>query len=865
MFHKWMNKSNVGNSKILEMFHKWMNESNVRNSKISEMFHKWMNKPDVENSEILQIFYKWMNEFNARNSKTFRKWIDESKAIPIRLIETTKRFLDLQQYVYLPKFPLTSPPKITVNPRENQWQSNNIIPINPILSLSTIILKEYGLPIDMKLIPSQCIQLWDIMNRHMGDNLANGFNELDPDVYFRDIGYISKDDADKYEQALMQAFTKYAKDKSLNGIIKSTIEELETDHNKVLETITNGSDIYGDEFLKEGIVPLLCELSAQDKLPAILFCFERKRCIELAFHILEQLMLAKEDKIRADGLEYKVKERSKITKKTHKKTHEKESRRKQDLKTEDDIVQSEIPDFTFVNRKYQVTSEEFKKIIESCQNSNPTLLQALDKGIGVYHAGLPKEYLNAVEILFRRHHLRVVIATSSLASGMNMPCKTVVFIGDSIFLNALQYRQMSGRAGRRGFDPIGHVIFFGIPLTKIKRLLTSKLPSLSGQSSLTTTLILRSFNFLNQCKAKNAPNYNFAEKAIKGLFSKSFFCFGKKYLSEQIKYHIRFSIEYLMREILIDDKDNSINLSAMISHLYYAEPSNYVFTVLFKHRVFHRICSKLEKNSLKKEVKNELILILSHLFNKFKLPKSGTLQKHPKYPSKVNLPSLPKDVNSILEKYNERVLNVYTDYVVTFAENNYSKLGSDNILPLSLITIPTKSIDQNLLKEDPIISKLESIAISFVARSPFIAMSSSLGDTFANLEDLTSHIHSRIFLDLHSIPFIKIDKNINAYILDFFTHGQVNALVEANGLRNREVWQNLGDFRWILSTIVSALKTRVEELNKNLELEKKLIEEEKLVYEGFEMILNHFMEKFQKINNSKINTNKKKEKQGFSS
>ncbi len=68
----------------------------------------------------------------------------------------------------------------------------------------------------------------------------------------------------------------------------------------------------------------------------------------------------------------------------------------------------------------------------------------------------------------------MVIATGTLAFGINMPCRTVVFLGDHIFLSALQFRQMMGRAGRRGFDPLGHVVFFGVGPRKVRSLMVSE-------------------------------------------------------------------------------------------------------------------------------------------------------------------------------------------------------------------------------------------------------------------------------------------------------------------------------------------------------------------------------------------------------
>jgi superfamily II RNA helicase len=54
--------------------------------------------------------------------------------------------------------------------------------------------------------------------------------------------------------------------------------------------------------------------------------------------------------------------------------------------------------------------------------------------------------------LFRIGFCRVVVSTEELALGVNMPAKAAVFCGDSTALNALNYRQCAGRAGRRGFD-----------------------------------------------------------------------------------------------------------------------------------------------------------------------------------------------------------------------------------------------------------------------------------------------------------------------------------------------------------------------------------------------------------------------------
>lgn len=94
------------------------------------------------------------------------------------------------------------------------------------------------------------------------------------------------------------------------------------------------------------------------------------------------------------------------------------------------------------------------------------LLPMLKRGIGVHHSGLLPIVKEIVELLFQEGLVKVLFATETFSTGLNMPAKTVVFAGATKFddggfrrMYAGEYIQMSGRAGRRGIDEQGIVIF----------------------------------------------------------------------------------------------------------------------------------------------------------------------------------------------------------------------------------------------------------------------------------------------------------------------------------------------------------------------------------------------------------------------
>jgi superfamily II RNA helicase len=89
----------------------------------------------------------------------------------------------------------------------------------------------------------------------------------------------------------------------------------------------------------------------------------------------------------------------------------------------------------------------------------------VSQGIGIHHAGLLPKYRLLVEQLAQRGLLRVICGTDTLGVGVNVPIRAVLltklskFDGEKVrLLSAREFKQITGRAGRRGFDEQGSAI-----------------------------------------------------------------------------------------------------------------------------------------------------------------------------------------------------------------------------------------------------------------------------------------------------------------------------------------------------------------------------------------------------------------------
>jgi superfamily II RNA helicase len=96
------------------------------------------------------------------------------------------------------------------------------------------------------------------------------------------------------------------------------------------------------------------------------------------------------------------------------------------------------------------------------------LLSLIERGIGFHHSGVLPILKEIVELLFGRGLIKVLFCTETFAVGLNMPARTVVFLdmkkpsgdGDGFRpFRADEYIQMAGRAGRRGKDTRGIVMY----------------------------------------------------------------------------------------------------------------------------------------------------------------------------------------------------------------------------------------------------------------------------------------------------------------------------------------------------------------------------------------------------------------------
>lgn len=129
------------------------------------------------------------------------------------------------------------------------------------------------------------------------------------------------------------------------------------------------------------------------------------------------------------------------------------------------------------------------------------VIKLLEKGIAIHHSGLIPVLKEAIEMIYAEGLIKVLFATETFAAGVNMPTKTVVFTQMSKFdgqkrnFNTDEYKQMAGRAGRRGLDTFGSIYL--VPMYELiskqeaKIMMIGKTSSIRSKFDLNYKLVLK--------------------------------------------------------------------------------------------------------------------------------------------------------------------------------------------------------------------------------------------------------------------------------------------------------------------------------------------------------------------------------------
>ncbi|KAK3677050.1 hypothetical protein LTR78_003255 [Recurvomyces mirabilis] len=759
------------------------------------------------------------------NPGDFGGWLtDTQKAIGIDLItvQHPHRYSDLRKYYYVPpkQFVFDGIPDRTtfgVLGLEGLTGFNNVHPVGALVDRSR------GVPADLGLEPRDCFELWKAMNKLQTADYAVPA-ELNPAKALPTV--CRKIDILNWEKELKALLKSWlaAEDSPYEQLVNELEESFRLDDREAKQTTqalsdSNAStvDITDPADLHKTTLPMLCRLHAHDALPAILFNYDRHQCEKICQVVLQQLQDAELSQRKSGPKWEKTLERWEEWKKVQlKNAKTKASGKKGKLQDEDqgskldqqrdtadaisspwDTFSPEAPIDGFHFADYtRVQLSELQIYIKQLGKRNiiQWLIDALQRGVGVHHAGMNRKYRQVVEILFRKGFLRVIIATGTLALGINMPCKTVVFSGDSVFLTALNYRQCAGRAGRRGFDLLGNVVFQGVSREKVCRLISSRLPDLSGHFPITTTLVLRLFTLLHESK-----NSKYAVGAINALLAQPRLYMGGPSFKDQTMHHLRFSIEYLRRQHLLAPNGAPLNFAGLVSHLYFTENSSFAFHALLKEGYFHDLCGEMKNKE--KDTVETLMLVMSHLFNRIFCRQADVeyREKMVKPSSSiVFLPPLPKRASEILRQHNQQTLAVYRTYVETFVDQHVKH--DDRKLPLTGM-----NAGADVRGDNTSIDGLPAVK----TRSPFVALSGA-GDDFDTVHDLCATTRDGVFLEEAVIPHVSVypdemELPLNAWLLDFFKHGDVMTIEKANGIRRSDIWFLLNDFSLVLATIITSL------------------------------------------------------------
>ena len=412
----------------------------------------------------------------------------------INYIEYNKRFINHQRWIYM---------------------NNSLQKLHPLCSIESEDLNGSFIKNSLSFTPNDSAELWEWIEENIeDDDLIDG---LSPDEYFKESRLLTLNDCLEYEQMLKKFIVnlddREEKEELLNHFREKSDSSTNKDNN-IVEFLRDCKD--------KDMLPMIVFNTSIETCKQIFYdIYNNLHSTELEHYPHHYDILEKKgelyDKYLEDRETFKSKikiskgstdARNDITEKmekydlkalekytndvntyfdhcqnTIKKSDISDKMKKLQLKNlEKEMIKfNQSPDFNKIDifqkhedfcftMKEPMSGDTIRDIRREIMNTlgvkipyEHPIFQMLKRGVGLYIESMPDEYKWILQKLMSRRDIGVIISDRTLCLGIDLPIRTSCLMNygkGSTFTNT-DYLQMSGRAGRRGMDDRGNVIFYG--------------------------------------------------------------------------------------------------------------------------------------------------------------------------------------------------------------------------------------------------------------------------------------------------------------------------------------------------------------------------------------------------------------------
>ncbi|KAL3940026.1 MAG: hypothetical protein SGBAC_005355 [Bacillariaceae sp.] len=401
---------------------------------------------------------------------------EQNEKAEVILKEHYARFINLQRYV------------VTKQEGKDGKTKSKLVKLHPVAAMTSERLQnEPELVSALSMTPSDMMTLWKRLKSMFPGTVLEDLDN--PDNFFAQYVDESKritlNQTKEYETRLKKRL--------------ATISQSHPDLYEKLRTAQEPPPLEAKKDVSEELCDVIEQLKANELLPAVAFQLNTYGAFNMFKSVLARLeseQMAEFPNYRKDLIKL-AKEKAQMRKvAAGRASRENAAEAEEDAKSGfvDESMINE--DTTRPHDKYVLSSvgkrlnfNEVEGVIADMKKSgeevdiNHALIRGLRRGIAIYTNEVGFScYRRQVQMLAQQGRLAVVFSDSALAYGVNMPFRSGVFCGDmGEELTPLIAQQMQGRAGRRGMDVQGNIIYLGMDWPYIENLMLGQISHVDGK------------------------------------------------------------------------------------------------------------------------------------------------------------------------------------------------------------------------------------------------------------------------------------------------------------------------------------------------------------------------------------------------